>query len=107
MNYFEGIQAIRGDRHYMQQSQQQSRNVSNQATKLQVNRTHDMANCTLPASQGLKNLRSKQHDEFAVLNYYAKVSKYDLDRSNINMQRAKREKQHRRELNARAKREMI
>jgi len=52
-------------------------------------------------------MRSKQHDEFAVLNYYAKVSKYDLDRSNINMQQAKREKQRRRELNARAKREMI
>jgi hypothetical protein len=52
-------------------------------------------------------MRSKQHDEFAVLNYYAKVSKYDLDRSNINMQQAKREKQRRREINARAKRDQI
>jgi len=42
-----------------------------------------------------------------VLNYYAKVSKYDLDRSNINMEKAWREKQQRRVLNARAKREAI
>ena len=41
------------------------------------------------------------------MNYYAKVSKYDLDRSNVNMAQARREKQRRRELNARAKREMI
>ena len=54
-----------------------------------------------------KHLRSQQHDEFAVLNYYAKVSKYDLDRSNINMAKAKREKQFRREVNARAKKTII
>ena len=54
-----------------------------------------------------QNLKSQQHDEFAVLNYYKKVSKYDLDRANINMKDAWREKQTRRVENARAKREMI
>lgn len=42
-----------------------------------------------------------------MLNYYAKVSKYDLDRSSINMAKAKREKQFRREVNARAKKTFI
>ena len=52
-------------------------------------------------------MRSRQHDEYAVLNYYAKVSKYDLDMGTVNMQQARREKQRRREINARAKKEII
>ena len=54
-----------------------------------------------------QNLKSQQHDEFAILNYYKQVSKYDLDRGNLNMKDAWKEKQFRRIENARAKREMI
>ena len=42
-----------------------------------------------------------------MLNYYAKVSKYDLDRASINMELAQKEKKQRRILNAQAKREAI
>lgn len=38
------------------------------------------------AHSGVRGVRSKQHDEYAVLNYYAKVSKYDLDKGTVNMQ---------------------
>lgn len=53
------------------------------------------------------SLKSKQHDEFAILNYYTKVSKYDLDRANMCMNEVWRHKQERRVENAKAKREMI
>jgi len=52
-------------------------------------------------------LKSKQHDEWAVLNYYNKVSKYDLDRSNLKMRQNQSVKQMRRFENAAAKRKMI
>ena len=48
--------------------------------------------------------RTKQHDQYAMLNYYSKVSKYDLDRGDIDLTTAKLEKQRRRERNARHKR---
>jgi hypothetical protein len=51
-----------------------------------------------------KELRSRQHDEWAHLNYYTKVSKYDLDRGNIKMNSAQKEKNVRKVINARAKR---
>ena len=57
--------------------------------------------------QSTKNLRSKQHDEWAMLNYYTKVSKYDLDRASINMDKARHEKSLRRIVNAREKRDKI
>ena len=52
-------------------------------------------------------MKSRQHDEWAILNYYNKVSKYDLDRANLKMRDAQREKSLRRVENAKAKREMI
>lgn len=51
--------------------------------------------------------RSNQHDEFAVVNYYKKVSKYDLDRANLKMRDAWVEKSNRRVRNAAAKKHMI
>ena len=39
-----------------------------------------------------------------MLNYYSKISKYDVDRANINMHMAKKEKQNRRVVNAKTKR---
>ena len=39
-----------------------------------------------------------------MVNFYMKVSKYDLDRANIDMTAALKEKQHRRETNAASKR---
>ena len=52
-------------------------------------------------SSSLKfSLKSKQHDEFAILNYYNQVSKYDLDRANLNMRTAWHLKQKRRIENA-------
>lgn len=54
-----------------------------------------------------RGLKSRQHDEFAVVNYYSKMSKYDLDRANLCMQDMWREKQSRRVLNARAKRQKL
>lgn len=42
-----------------------------------------------------------------MLNYYTKVSKYDLDRKSINMERAKHEKQLRRVANAKTKKDLI
>ena len=54
---------------------------------------------------GTQKVRSKQHDQWAKLNFFVKVSKYDLDRANIDMQKAMQEKKHRRVVNARAKRE--
>lgn len=47
---------------------------------------------------------SRQHDEDAIVNYYQKVSKYDLDRANLCMRDMWREKQTRRVENAKAKR---
>lgn len=42
-----------------------------------------------------------------MLNYYTKVSKYDLDRKNINMEKAKHEKHLRRVVNAKVKKDLI
>lgn len=119
MDYFEGIKQIRSDRQEHSRSFERSRSPMKQAVSHCIRKVHDQQHCSIAdsiltagtpvqhRSFGQKQLRSKQHDEFAVLNYYAKVSKYDLDRSNINMRQAKREKQNRREINARAKRDMI
>ena len=38
------------------------------------------------------NLKSRQHDEYAVVNFYMKTSKYDLDRANLNVATLYREK---------------
>jgi hypothetical protein len=49
----------------------------------------------------------KQHDEFAAINYFDKVSKYDLDRGHLNYKGLWKEKQDRRHINAQSKREEI
>jgi len=36
----------------------------------------------------MKSRKSRQHDEFAALNYYNQISKYDLDRANLCMREA-------------------
>ena len=66
-------------------------------------------NAKSPRLRGNKkaNIKSRQHDEFAILNYYSKVSKYDLDRAQLNMREASICKQQRRVENAQAKRTMI
>jgi len=38
------------------------------------------------------SLKSRQHDEYAVVNFYMKASKYDLDRANLNLAKLYREK---------------
>lgn len=45
-----------------------------------------------PTLASLPHARTKQHGQYQALNYYAKVSKYDLDRGLMNMSRAKIEK---------------
>ena len=62
-----------------------------------------------PRRKGKKkvSLKSRQHDEYAILNYYDKQNKYELDRGNLKMRDAIIEKQKRRVENAKAKREMI
>ncbi len=55
----------------------------------------------------LQSQRKKQRDEWQQLNFFAKVSKYDLDRANINMMQAQQHKKHVRVVNARARREQM
>ena len=55
----------------------------------------------------MKSRKSRQHDEFAALNYYNQISKYDLDRANLCMREAWCAKQTRRVTNAKVKRELI
>ena len=55
----------------------------------------------------MSSLKSRQHDEYAVLNYYNGISKYDLDRANLCMREAWKVKQMRRVENAAAKRDLI
>ena len=52
-------------------------------------------------------MREKKHKEWATINYYTKVSKYDLDRANVDMNTVQQEKKIRRVFNARAKKLLI
>ena len=55
----------------------------------------------------MASLKSRQHDEYAEVNYYNQISKYELDRANLCMREAWKAKQARRVTNANAKRELI
>ena len=114
MDYFNGIKALREEQNAFYasliESQQQTQSYTSQIVKLTRNREAKAIQATyLSKEKGKKkqSLKSKQHDEFAVLNYYNKVSKYDLDRGNLKMREYWRTKQDRRVENAKAKREMI
>ena len=81
--------------------------VKNYREQLAPNLEADYLKASRAQLISTKLQRSKQHDEWAMLNYYTKVSKYDLDRKSINMERAKHEKQLRRVANAKAKKDLI
>ena len=123
MNYFDGISAIRGEQEafYRQLLEQESgkkamTNQLVQRTRQQLAseiQDRHFASTYNPMRSNSRNQPSKrgfkscQHDEFAVMNYYNKVSKYDLDRANLCMRDMWREKQSRRVDNARAKRQKL
>lgn len=81
MDYFTSINAIRTD---LENDRKPQTYISNTAVKnyrqQYANTLEDdyMQASRVPISTKLQ--RSKQHDEWAMLNYYTKVSKYDLDR---------------------------
>ena len=52
-------------------------------------------------------VRAKHRDQFAAVNFLTQVSKYDLDRMNLNLKQAKVEKKYRRVLNAKRKKDTL
>jgi len=121
MNYFEGINAIREEQNAFYQNLLQQQSTFCSVTSEVLKRTRGQVAQNIQnrfydyswnkhgkrSNSKNRNLRSRQHDEFAILNYYTKVSKYDLDRADLRIRDAMREKQARRIENARAKRNMI
>ena len=111
MNYFDGINAIRDEQNAFYEqliaSQKEQKDLTSQVVQnVRTNLAKDIQQryyCEAsPVRRGggatgrVRNqeshakfsLKSKQHDEFAILNYYNQVSKYDLDRANLNMRKA-------------------
>lgn len=103
MNYFDGIQTIRSERKYDKIEDGENLADCRSLTRTILQRTRENEAKKIqrkfyesPAKRGRSSKKggpkSKQHDEFAVLNFYQKVSKYDLDRANLNMRQAWTEK---------------